>query len=48
MYYCNLLKETINDAKKNIIQISDDNFQSEKKPQIKIEKDKKPSEKKLN
>ena len=46
--YCNLLKETINDAKKNISQISDDNLQSEKKPQIKIEKDKKPSEKKLN
>ena len=46
--YCNLMKETINDAKKNIDQINQDSNNVEKKTEIKSDLYKNSSEKKLN
>ena len=46
--YCNLMKETINDAKKNIKQIVETNNQSEKKKEDKRKLDQSTLDKKLN
>ena len=46
--YCNLMKETINDAKKNIKQIVETNNQSEKKKEDKKKLDQNTLDKKLN
>ena len=46
--YCNLMKETINDAKKNIDQINQGSNNVEKKTEIKSDLYKNSSEKKLN
>ena len=46
--YCNLKKETINDAKKNIQQLSDNSNQNEIKSEIKTKEVIKASDKKLN
>ena len=46
--YCNLMKETINDAKKNIHQLSDNSNQNEIKSEIKTKEVIKASDKKLN
>ena len=46
--YCNLMKETINDAKKNIKQVVETNNQSEKKKEDKRKLDQSTLDKKLN
>ena len=46
--YCNLIKETINDAKQNINIVTDESKLEEKKIDKKITKETKTSDKKLN
>ena len=46
--YCNLMKETINDAKKNANQINEENLSNEKSPETKIKTTSEDLDKKLN
>ena len=46
--YCSLIKDTINDANKNLKQVDENSKVNEKKPEDKINLDNQASQKKLN